>query len=213
MTSDLPACSSVIRMPVDVHLGDAPHLIDRQRLEHHHLVDAVPELGREPLLQSRAGCRPARGWPHLARSEPERVLQPLEVLGADVRRHDHHRVGQIHPPAAAVGQPALVERLQEQVQQQRARLLDLVQQHHRARVVAQLVGEHAAALAADDAARHADQLVHRHARRPGTRTCRCGSSSCRRRTGTRPSPWPARSCRRRSGRGTAARRRAGRTRP
>ncbi len=49
--------------------------------------------------------------------EAERAGQLAEVLGADVRRHDHDRVAQVDALAAAVGDPALVERLQEQVQQ------------------------------------------------------------------------------------------------
>ena len=135
----------------------------RQRREQHHLVDAVAELGREPALQLALIFALHLLDADLPRAESERVRQLAEVLRAGVRRHDDDRVRQIHALAAAVGQPAFVERLQEQVQQARARLLDLVEQDDRARVVAQLVRQHAAALAADDAARHANQLVHRHA--------------------------------------------------
>jgi hypothetical protein len=67
------------------------------------------------------------------------------MLGARVRGHDDDRVGQIHALAAAVGQPAFVKRLQEHVQQTGARLLDLVEQHHGARVIAKLVRQHATA--------------------------------------------------------------------
>ena len=68
-------------------------------------------------------------------------------------------VAEVHALAAAIRQPALVERLQEQVQQAGTRLLHFIQQHHRVRIVFELICEHPAALAADDAARHADQLV------------------------------------------------------
>ena len=82
------------------------------------------------------------------------------MLRAEVRRHDDDGVAQIDALAAAIGEPALVERLQEQIEQARARLLHLVEQDDGVRVVLQLIRQDPAALAADDAARHADQLVH-----------------------------------------------------
>jgi len=57
---------------------------------------------------------------------------------------------------ASIRQPSFVERLQEQVQQARARLLDFVEEDDRARVVLQLIRQKPAAFAADDAARHPD---------------------------------------------------------
>ena len=145
--------------------------------------------------------------------ESQRAGQLPEVLGADVRRHDDDRVAQIDALAAAVGDPSFVERLQEQVQHARARLLDLVEQDDRVRVVLQLIGQHAAALAIRRCRAACRSACPPTRRRPGTRTCRRGSSSSRRRTGTPRPTSPARSCRRRSGRGTAARRRADRSRP
>ena len=123
----------------------SPDFVLRERLEHDDLIDAVPELGREPPLQFLVDVGLHLLDHVLTRRESERALQLPEVLRSGVRRHDDDRVGEIHALAAAIGQPSLIERLQEHVQQARAGLLDLVEQHHRARVVAQLIRQHAAA--------------------------------------------------------------------
>src|SRR5688572_31359926 len=68
-----------------------------------------------------------------------------------------------HPPRSTLFpyttlfRSAFVERLQEDVQQRRARFLDLVEQHHRARIVLQLIRQQSAALAADDTARRSEE--------------------------------------------------------
>ena len=98
----------------------------------------------------------------------------------------------------AVGQPAVVEQLQQDVEDVGVGLFDLVEQDHASR---------AAGAPLRSAGRPRRSRRSPAARRPGatrcaspcTRTCRCGSSRLRRRTGTRPAPAPARSCRRRSG--------------
>src|SRR5258706_3987144 len=92
-------------------------------------------------------------------AEAERARELPEMLAADIGRHDDDRVAQIHALAAPVRHPTLVERLEEQVQQVRARLFDFVEQHHRVRIVLQLIRQYAAALRSDDAPRHPDQLV------------------------------------------------------
>jgi hypothetical protein len=78
---------------------------------------------------------------HFLREEAERARQLAEVLGSDVGRHDHDGITEIHALAAAVGQPALVKGLQEQVQQVGAGLFHLVEQDDGVRVVFQLVGQ------------------------------------------------------------------------
>ena len=56
---------------------------------------------------------------------------------------------------------AVLEHLQQDVEQVRVRLLDLVEQHDRIRVALDLLGELAALFVADVAGRRADQLRHR----------------------------------------------------
>ena len=97
---------------------------------------------------------------------------------------DDDGVAQIDALAAAVGDPALVERLEEQVQEIRTRLLDLVEQDDRCRVVlrADWSGCRRARCRRCRAACRSACRPRR--RRPGTPTCRRGPSSSRRRTGT-----------------------------
>ena len=79
----------------------------------------------------------------------------------DVRGHDHHGVLEVHRAALAVGQPAVVQHLQQHVEDLGVRLLDLVEQHHGVRPAAHGLGELAALLVADVAGRRADQPRHR----------------------------------------------------
>ena len=62
---------------------------------------------------------------------------------AEVRRHDHDRAREARDLAGGVGQPALVEQLQQQVQRLRVRLLDLVEQHDAERLRADARGQQA----------------------------------------------------------------------
>ena len=138
----------------------------------------------------------------------ERVDQ---VLAAQVGGQDQDGVAEVDRAALAVGEPAVVEHLEQDVEDLGVRLLDLVEQHHAVRAAAHRLGELAALLVADVAGRGADQPGDASASRR-TRSCRCGPSPARRRRGSRPAPWPARSCRRRSGRGRGRSRSGGRGR-
>jgi hypothetical protein len=55
----------------------------------------------------------------------------------------------------------VVHHLQQQIEDFRVRLLDLVEQHHRVRVLGDRVGQQAALIEADVARRRADQARHR----------------------------------------------------
>ena len=89
------------------------------------------------------------------------ALHALAVLvldeDAQVRREHEDRLGEIRGLAAAVGEPAVLEDLQELVEDARMRLLDLVEQHDRERLLAHRVGELAARVVADVAGRRAEQ--------------------------------------------------------
>ena len=50
-----------------------------------------------------------------------------QEVAADVGGHDDHGVLEVHDPALAVGQPAVVEDLEEDVEDVRVGLLDLVE--------------------------------------------------------------------------------------
>jgi hypothetical protein len=80
----------------------------------------------------------------------------LKRLGPQVRGHDDHGVAEVRQPARRVGQPALAEHLEEQVEKQRVGLLELVQQEDQERLLSDLGGQHP--LAAHGAA---DEPLHR----------------------------------------------------
>src|SRR6185295_11657553 len=145
---------------VQIQLGDLLHFVLSQRREHDYLVDSIAKLGRESLF---------RGLNHLALDlfdvgkrlgpKPERLHEFLKTVCAQIRSHNHDRIREIDLLAAAVGYPALIERLEEQVEQIRRRLFDLVKQQHRVWIVAETFRENAATLTADYSARHADELL------------------------------------------------------
>ena len=183
----------------ELDVDDLPHVLAAERVEHDDLVDAVEELRAEVLAAALHHLAPHA----LVDARRRGRRSPPCSVAADVRRHDDDGVLEVDRPALAVGQPAVVEHLQQHVEHFRMRLLDLVEQHHAVGPPPHRLGQLAALFVADVAGRRADQPRRRCAS-PGTRTCRCGSSPARRRTGTRPARAPARSCRRRSGRGTGS---------
>src|SRR4051812_12902669 len=101
-------------------------------MEDDDLVEAVRELGWEPRFgRSANGIRTelfAFG------REPERVS--ARDRGADVRRQDDDATAKVHGPALVVGQPSVVEHLQERVPDRRRGLLELIEQDDRERILA-----------------------------------------------------------------------------
>src|SRR4051812_11498739 len=144
-------------------LDDRLDLLLLQLVEHDHVVDAVEELGAEDLLQLShdpvlhvvvrdAGLVVGDG-------EAERRVAS-DLLGADVRRHVHDRVTEVDRPALGVRQAPVLQDLQEDVEDVRVRLLDLVEQEHAVRLPAHGLGELAALVVADVARGRADQARH-----------------------------------------------------
>ena len=78
-------------------------------------------------------------------------------LAAEVGGHDDDRVAEVDGPPLAVGQPAVVEDLEQHVEDVAVGLLDLVEQDDRIGPAADRLGEPAAFLVADVARRGADQ--------------------------------------------------------
>ena len=78
-------------------------------------------------------------------------------LVAQVGGHDHHGIAEIHRPALAIGQPAVVQQLQQHIEDLRVGLFDLIEQHHAVRPPAHRFGELPAFLIADISRRRADQ--------------------------------------------------------
>ena len=93
----------------------------------------------------------------ISASSVARVGHLLDLVRAQVRRHDDHGVLEVDRAALAVGHPAVVQHLQQHVEHVRVRLLDLVQQDHAVGLAAHELGQVAALLVADVARRRADQ--------------------------------------------------------
>jgi hypothetical protein len=116
----------------------AAHQLAGQRLEDDDLVDAVDELRPERL----------RHGPHDALLDVVVVRTAREAEpgaggrgGPEVRRQDDEAVAEIRLDAVGVGQPAVVEDLQEQVPRVGVRLLELVEQDDRERLLADAVDD------------------------------------------------------------------------
>ena len=93
--------------------------LQAQPVEDDDLVDPVEELGPEGGLHSSV----------TRMSISISVISPVEdELAADVGGHDDDRVGEVDRPALAVGEPAVVEHLQQHVEDVGVGLLDLVEQ-------------------------------------------------------------------------------------
>ena len=101
------------------------------------------------------------------RTEPDDVVDAVDELGLEevqrvarqVRGHDQHDVGEVDRAALAVGEAAVVEHLQQDVEHVGVGLLDLVEQHHRVGPAAHGLGELAALVVADVAGRRADEAA------------------------------------------------------
>ena len=124
-----------------------------QRVEHDHVVQPVQELRLERVADRGHDRVP------LGRLVAERRVG--DELGPQVRGEDQDGVPEVHRPALAVGQPPVVEHLEQDVEDLRMGLLHLVEQYHGVRPPAHRLGELAAFLVADVAGRGADQPGHR----------------------------------------------------
>ena len=122
-------------------------------MEDDDLVDAVEKLGAEVAAQRLFDFRLDLGL--VAR----RLLG--DPLGAEIRRHDDHGVLEGHDTALAVGQAAVVEDLEEHVENVGVRLLDLVEENDGVGPPANGLRQAAALLVADVSRRRTDHPRHR----------------------------------------------------
>src|SRR3989442_1318901 len=152
----------------ELELDDLADLGPVERLEHDGRVDPVEELRPEEALHLLLnallhalvrghGVRVLAG--HGRRPEAERGLA-LQHLLSEVARHDDDRVAEVDAAALRVREAALVEDLQEHVEDLGVRLLDLVEQDDAVGLPADRFRELAALFVADVAGRRADQARH-----------------------------------------------------
>ena len=88
------------------------------------------------------------------------IVRLRELGRAGVGRHDDDDVAEVGLAPVVVGQRAVVHHLQQDVEDVRMRLLDLVEQQHAVRMLGDRLGEQAALVEADVARRRADQARH-----------------------------------------------------
>ncbi len=84
-----------------------------------------------------------------------------EMLGSDVGGHDDHRVPEIDLPPLRIGDPAVVEHLQQGIEDVGVGLLDLVEEHHGVRLTPHRLGELATFVVPDVSGRCTDEPTHR----------------------------------------------------
>ena len=135
---------------VDDHLDD----LLAEASERDRRIETVAEFGREQALDRLFILVFA-----LAAAEADRLLRSIRCAG--VRGHDEDHVPEVDLLAVRVGQRAVVHHLQEDVEQIRVRLLDLVEQEHAVRMLVDAVGQQAALVEADIARRRADETRDR----------------------------------------------------
>ncbi len=149
---------------MQLQFHDGLDVLLRERVEDNDLVDAVQKLRPEGL---------AHLIQHLdsGHLELRRVarLQVLQESAPQIAGHDDHGILEIHGAPVAIGEPAVLEDLQQNVEHVAVRLLDLVEQHDAIRPPAHGLGELPAFLKPDVARRRADEpadgvllLVLRH---------------------------------------------------
>ena len=126
-------------------------------MEDHDVVEAVDEFRAEVRLDH---AHHRRLHLHVGLGAAV-AAELLDLVRAQVGGHHDHGVAEIHGATLAVGQAAVVEHLQQDVEHVRMRLLDLVEQDQRVRPAAHRLGQVAAFLVADVPRGRADQARDR----------------------------------------------------
>ena len=152
---------------VQQQVDDLADLLDAERAEHDQRVDPVqefrPELGLELvedlLLHPVVLLLLQLALAGADRLEAERgVLE--QRLGADVAGHDDDRVAEVDAAALGIAEVAVLQDLQQDVEDLRVSLLDLIEEHHGVALAAHGLRQLAAFLEAHVSRRRADQTAH-----------------------------------------------------
>ena len=93
----------------------------------------------------------------LARGAGEAESGPCQILCPGIGRHDQDGVAELDRLAIVVGELAVIHHLQEDVEEVGMRLLDLVEQQHRVRMLVDGVGEEPALVEAHIARGRAEE--------------------------------------------------------
>ncbi len=137
----------------ELDLDNLLQVLDREAVEDDGFVDAIQELGPEELAQFVH---------HRELHEVELgagigALVLEDALRAEVRGHDDDGVLEVDDPALTVGEAAVIQDLQQDVEDVRMRLFDFVEQQDGVGATPDLLGQLPALLVADVAGRRADE--------------------------------------------------------
>ena len=135
---------------LELYVDDPLHLVAAEPIEEDDFIEAVEEFRPERPPHHLHDLL-ARGFGRLA------FEQRGKIFGPEVRREHDDGILEIYGVALAVGQPAVVEDLQQDVEDVVVRLLDLVEENDLIRPATYGLGERATFLVPDIAGRSADQ--------------------------------------------------------
>ena len=140
---------------------DGQHVALVQAAEDDDLIHAVEKLRLEGGAQLRPHLIAHDTLTAAAARKAQGQAAVGDGLGPDVRGHDHHGVGKVHPPSCGVGQVPVIHDLQQDAPHVLVGLLDLVEQDHRPGAAPHLLGELSAVLVAHIARGRADEAADR----------------------------------------------------
>ncbi len=139
--------------------GNGADMFGGQRVKYHDIIEAIDEFRAEMRLHRTHHRRLHLGVGF--RTQPLALGDFLDVLRAEVRGHHDYRIAEIDGAALTVGQAAVVEHLQQDIEHIRMRLLDFIKQDHRIWTPAHGFREVTAFFITDVARRRTDQARHR----------------------------------------------------
>ena len=157
-----PAGGGVRQLDVDLAFGQLRLQLDDELLHdlahHRHVQMAERDDGVQPVAELRRE-QAVDGLlvVALALGAGEAIGRLGQIGRPGVGGHDQDHVAEIHLLAVVVGQLAVIHHLQQDVEQIGMRLLDLVQQQHRVRVLVDGISQQPALIEPDVARRRADQ--------------------------------------------------------
>ena len=140
---------------IQPQLNNVRKLLFVQRTEDDDVVHAIEKLRTEVLPQGFHDV--PRGFlKSFRRAETFR----LQIAGADIGRHNNDRILEIDRAAFGVREPAIIENLQQDIEDVRMRLFNFVKQDHAVWPATDRFGELAALVIADISRRRANQAGH-----------------------------------------------------
>ena len=137
-------------------VSTTPHAvkISKDTYEDDDLIDTINELRREVVADRAhdefAGSGLDGAFAHV-----------VEESRTEVARHDDDGVAEVDDAALAVREPSVVEHLQEELVELARRLLDLVDEHDRVRLAADVLRELATLVVTDVARRRTNETSDR----------------------------------------------------